>query len=63
MVSPFNKTVSKLDNCEKDNVYHGVLIIQSHDLFGEKGNLVVIRHGQDSYRLMKTKQGKLLLTK
>ena len=38
------------------------LVIHSSDIFNG-GNLVMIRHGQDWYRLMITKQGKLILTK
>lgn len=38
------------------------LVVHSSDLFGD-GNLVMIRHGEEWYRLMKTKQGKLILTK
>ena len=38
------------------------LVVHSQDLFMD-GNLVLIRHGQDWYRLMITKQGKLILTK
>ncbi len=39
------------------------LVIHSADLFGEGGNLVMIRHGSEWYRLMVTKYGKLILTK
>ena len=38
------------------------LVIHSSDLFGEK-KLVLIKHRSDWYRLMLTKQGKLILTK
>ena len=38
------------------------LVIHSEDLFG-KGRLVLIRHNRDWYRLMVTRQGKLILTK
>ncbi len=38
------------------------LVIHSSDLFGEK-RLVLIKHRDDWYRLMLTKQDKLILTK
>ena len=38
------------------------LIIHSVDLFGEK-RLVLIRHNEDWYKLMITKQNKLILMK
>lgn len=38
------------------------LVVHSSDLFGEK-KLVLIKHRDDWYRLMLTKQGKLILTK
>lgn len=38
------------------------LIIHSSDLFGEKG-LVLIRHNDSWYKLMVTKQNKLILMK
>ncbi len=38
------------------------LIIHSSDIFGEKG-LVLIRHNDGWYKLMVTKQNKLILTK
>ena len=37
-------------------------IIESMDLFGNKKQ-VLIRHGQKVYRLMITRQGKLILNK
>lgn len=39
------------------------LVIHSIDLFGPDGNLVIIQHANHWYRLMLTKQGKLILTK
>ena len=39
------------------------LVIHSNDLFGEEGRLVLIKHNDDWYRLMITKQRKLILTK
>ncbi len=39
------------------------LVIHSSDLFGEEGRLVLIKHNDDWYRLMITKQRKLILTK
>jgi len=38
------------------------LVIHSRELFGEK-KLVLIEHCSNMYRLMITKQGKLILTK
>ncbi len=38
------------------------LVLHSEDLFG-KGRLVLIQHKDHWYRLMITKQGKLILTK
>lgn len=38
------------------------LVIHSSDLFGEK-RLILIKHRDDWYRLMVTKQDKLILTK
>jgi len=38
------------------------LVIHSSELFGEK-KLVLIEHCSNMYRLMITKQGKLILTK
>jgi hemin uptake protein HemP len=37
-------------------------VIDSKDLFGNS-HLILIRHNSDLYRLMITKQGKLILTK
>ncbi len=45
-----------------EEIFNASLVLHSSDLFGV-GNLVMIRHGNDWYRLMKTKQGKLILTK
>ncbi|MBI1976013.1 MAG: hemin uptake protein HemP [Candidatus Omnitrophica bacterium] len=39
------------------------LVIHSKDLFGDEGRLVLIKHNDDWYRLMITKQRKLILTK
>lgn len=39
------------------------LVIHSQDLFGEEGRLVLIKHNEEWYRLMITKQRKLILTK
>ena len=39
------------------------LVIHSNDLFGEEGKLVLIKHNDEWYRLMITKQRKLILTK
>lgn len=38
------------------------VILHSTDIFGQ-GKMVLINHNQDWYRLMITKQGKLILTK
>lgn len=37
-------------------------VVRSEDLFGDR-SLVLIKHRNDWYRLMITKQGKLILTK
>jgi len=42
--------------------FHPGKTIDSKD-YSKKENLVMIRHGEDWYRLMITKQGKLILTK
>jgi hemin uptake protein HemP len=39
------------------------LVIHSEDLFGKEGRLVLIKHNDGWYRLMITKQRKLILTK
>jgi hemin uptake protein HemP len=45
-----------------DLVRRAGLVIHSDDLFGSSA-LVLIKHREDWYRLMITKQGKLILTK
>lgn len=45
-----------------DSIRRAGLIVHSEDLFGGD-SLVLIKHKNDWYRLMITKQGKLILTK
>lgn len=56
-------TYGKKDGNElPDLTTHADLIIHSADLFGKKG-LVLIRHNDSWYKLMITKQNKLILMK
>ena len=45
-----------------DLMLQAAAVLNSAELFGDK-NLVLIRHGKDWYRLMITRQGKLILMK
>lgn len=52
------------DQCMKESDLFGraSLVIHSSDIFA-RGKLVLIEHNREWYRLMITKQGKLILTK
>lgn len=39
------------------------LVLHSEDIFGKEGKLVIIKHADSFYRLMVTRQDKLILTK
>lgn len=50
------------DRPRPDLVSQAALIVHSSDLFGA-GRLVLIRHKEDWYKLMVTRQNKLILMK
>jgi len=45
-----------------DEAHAGVPVVDANQLLGKRG-VVAIMHGRDEYRLTRTRQNKLLLTK
>ena len=59
----FDKNNPDTDSVKKgENQFNPGKCIDSSVLFGSD-HLIIISHGKDYYRLMITKQGKLILTK